>query len=318
MRCQSVRGQEMRTLWREMWCKKCGACGPCGGSAANYSKRCVIPRLQKASLCNPCAAKKCSPCAAKCKAKCAGAKCNPCAAKKVNPCAAKCAAKCAVKKALNPCAAKCNPCAAKKANPCGANPCAAKKCGPCGAKGAASKCGACGPCGPCGGAPQIALTTGEAKAAYDCIVTEMKAAYAKSGLNVAVVYPKWKRYSKVAYQSSTHGGRFVQNYANAAGKAYGKYEKSGKMRNGTYLAKDSFTVSKKGQIGVGPLFIMRKMPKGWNKATLDWKYSMVMPNGSYFGETKGANSAKLKFCGDCHNAAAEQDGMFFLPTEFRR
>jgi hypothetical protein len=146
----------------------------------------------------------------------------------------------------------------------------------------------------------------------------MKAAYAKSGLNVAVVYPNWKRYSKVAYQSSTHGNRFAQNYANAAGKAYGKYEKSGKMASGAYLAKDSFTVTKKGQIGVGPLFLMRKMPKGWNKATLDWKYAMVMPNGSYFGETKGKNSAKIKFCGDCHNAAAEQDGMFFLPEEYRR
>lgn len=146
----------------------------------------------------------------------------------------------------------------------------------------------------------------------------MKKAYAKSGIFVASAYPKWQRYSKVACQSETHGGRFVQNYANGVGKAYGRYEKSGKMAVGTYLIKDSFMVSKKGQVGVGPLFIMKKMPKGWNKSSIDWKYAMVMPNGSFFGETRGRNGAKLKFCADCHNAAAEQDGMFFLPSKFRR
>ena len=50
---------------------------------------------------------------------------------------------------------------------------------------------------------------------------------------------------------------------------------------------------------------------------MDWKYAMVMPNGSFFGGTKGRNGAKLKFCADCHNAVAEQDGMFFLPSKFR-
>lgn len=90
-------------------------------------------------------------------------------------------------------------------------------------------------------------------------MTEMKAAYVKSGLHVAKAYPGWQRYSKVAYQSDTHGNRFVQNYADSTAKAYGKYEKSGTMPVGSYLAKDSFVVTKKGQVGVGPLFIMRRL-----------------------------------------------------------
>ncbi|MCG8542664.1 MAG: cytochrome P460 family protein [Alphaproteobacteria bacterium] len=147
----------------------------------------------------------------------------------------------------------------------------------------------------------------------------MKAAYAKSGLAVAKNYGGWKRYSTVAYQSATHGGRFVQNYANAAGKAYGQYEKSGKMPVGTYLVKDSFTVTNDGKIGVGPLFVMRKMKNGWHAASGDWKYAMVMPNGAFMGETKGRNSKAMQFCITCHVTVAEdQDSMFFLPEELRR
>ena len=289
-------------------CNPCAAkrgCNPCGAGGGQFSSRCVIPRLQQAALCNPCSAKSaCNPCAAK-------KPCNPCAAKRgCNPCAAK--------NPCNPCAAKkgCNPCAAK--NPC--SPCAAKKgCNPCAAKNPCNPCGAANPCNPCGGAAAVELTAAEAQKAYDCILSEMRQAYAKSGLAVASAYPKWKRYSKVAYQSATHGARFVQNYANDAAKSYGRFEKAGKMPAGAYLVKDSFSVTKDGKIGVGPLFVMRKMAAGWNPASGDWKYAMVMPDGAFFGETKGKNAANMKFCIDCHIAVAEdQDSMMFMPKEFRR
>ncbi len=146
----------------------------------------------------------------------------------------------------------------------------------------------------------------------------MTAAYAKSGIASAANYASTKRYSKVAYQSATHGGRFVQNYANATASAYGKFEKAGRMPEGAYLFKDSFTVTPDGKVGVGPLFIMRKMNAGWNTASGDWKYAMVMPNGSFFGETKGRNAKNMQFCIECHAAVAEeQDSMLFLPEEYR-
>ena len=115
------------------------------------------------AACGPCGAKK------------AGCGANPCAVKKCNPC--------------NPCAAAaCNPC-----NPCAAaNPC--NPCNPC----AAAACNPCNPCNPCAAAPEIELTDAEAKAVYDCIIGEMKAAYAKSGLSVAKNYAGWKNYSRVA------------------------------------------------------------------------------------------------------------------------
>jgi hypothetical protein len=150
------------------------------------------------------------------------------------------------------------------------------------------------------------------------MIKEMTAAYRKSCHPAALAYTKWRRYSKVAYQSATHGQRYVQNYANARGGKYAGFEKAGKMKKGAVLAKDSFSVNKAGHLGVGPLFLMEKMGKGFNKASGDWRYTMVMPNGSVFGTTNGKGSARVKFCAECHAAVGEtQDHMFFLPSEYR-
>jgi hypothetical protein len=218
----------------------------------------VVPRLQAAAACNPCAAAKCNPCNP----------CNPCAAAKCNPC---------------------NPCAAAKCNPC--NPCAA------------------------GGTE---LTDAEAVAAYDCLLNELKAAYAKSGNDIALSYADWPRYSKQAYQSGTHGGRYVQNYANATARAYGAYENAGPMPVGAVLAKDSFAVKANGRVSAGPLFLMEKMRLGFDAGTGNWRYTMIMPNGSVFGTTGGAGGDKMQFCAECHlSVAPEVDSLLFLPEAYR-
>ena len=302
------------------------ACRPCA------PKRGCNPCAAKKG-CNPCAAKKgCNPCAAKkkgcgacypCKAKSACGACSPCgpgggnfskkcviprlAAAKCNPCAAK--------KGCNPCGAKkgCNPCGAKK----GCGPCAAKKgCNPCAAK--KKGCGPCNPCNPCGGAAAAKLTEAEAAKAYDCLLGEMRAGYGKSKSPMAKNYLNFRRYSRVAYQSATHGGRYVQNYANEYGKAYGAYEKAGTLPVGTLLAKDSFSAAPGGKLGIGPLFLMQKMSAGFNKAARDWKYSMIMPDGKIFGVTGGKNSKGMNFCYECHNGVApDQDSVMLVPDEFR-
>ena len=313
---------------------KCNPCNPCAAAACSpcspcgAGKICVVPRLQAAAACNPCAAAKCNPCspcnpcaAAKCNPcnPCAVAKCNPCnpcAAATCNPCNPCAAAKC---NPCNPCAAAtcnpCNPCAAAKCNPC--NPCAAAKCNPCSPCSPCSPCNPCNPCNPCaaGGAE---LSDAEAVAAYDCVLNELKAAYAKSGNDIAVSYANWSRYSKQSYQSGTHGGRYVQNYANAKARAYGAYEKSGPMPSGAVLAKDSFAVKPNGRISVGPLFLMEKMNAGFNVDSGNWRYTMIMPNGSVFGTTGGVGGAKMRFCAECHlSLAPDSDSMLFMPEAYR-
>lgn len=256
------------------------------------------------AACNPCAAKKpcnpCNPCTAKA--------CNPC-----NPCSATAAAvsrECFVPRLQK--AAACNPCAAKNpCNPC--NPCAAKTpCNPCAAS-------ACNPCNPCAAAPEVELTAGELKSVYDCLKGELVAAYGKVDILVAKRWGKWKRFSAVSYRSDTHGGRFVNNYANRiAENTYGQFEKVKSMPVGSMLAKDSFQVNADGTVAPGALFSMEKMASGFNKETGDWRYAMVMPKGTLFGITGGKNSTGLTYCHDCHVAAAENDMMFFMPEEYRK
>ncbi len=162
------------------------------------------------------------------------------------------------------------------------------------------------------------MTDAEAVAVYDCLMRELKAAYAKSDNKVAVSYMSWARYSTQAYQSGTHGGRYVQNYGNAAARAYGAYEKAGTMPAGAILAKDSFAVTPKGKASVGPLFLMEKMNAGFNAGTGDWRYTMIMPNGSVFGTTGGKGGAKMQFCADCHlSVTPDVDSMLFMPDEYR-
>jgi LysM repeat protein len=242
--------------------------------------------------CNPCAAQNpCNPCAAK-------SPCNPCAATKiVNPCSP-----CGATKAVNPC----NPCAAtKEASPC--NPCAVKKpSNPC----AANPCNPCAAGNPC-----------EPEAANPPCKPEIVPAAAMTGIaaTVAQEYQGWGRVNTAPYVSATHGSRYVNNYPGPeAADAYGQFEEIRAMPAGGRIAKDSFTVSPDGRVAVGPLFIMEKMPEGFNEASDDWRYAMIMPDGSLFGMTGGQGSQNVAFCAECHAIVADdQDSLYFMPEEFR-
>ena len=196
--------------------------------------------------------------------------------------------------------ASCNPCAA--ANPC--NPCAAAN--------------PCNPCGPCGRADEVELSAAQANAAYACIKGSLKAGYAKSGNQWVTAYQSWTNYAAMPYVSDTHGGRFVNNYANARGSNYGLFENAGPSPEGTVLAKDSFSVKPNGKVGAGPLFLMENMAAASNAELHDWRYTLILPNGKILGTTGGKNSAKVGFCIECHAVAEEQDSRFFLDEDYRK
>jgi hypothetical protein len=312
----------------------CAAKAPCGSDATSATTGACNPCAVK----NPCAASPCAanPCAVK---KPSAASANPCATASpcgANPCAAKApcgaGADAAAAGACNPCAVK-NPCAA--ANPCAANPCAAKN--PCAAN-------PCNPCNPCGAAavPPPDVTPDELRAVYDCLTDHMRSAYgggwqdhvnvavefnlrplavaySNSELDEAKSFVDWKNFATAPYVSSTHGERFVVNHANrAAEAAYGKYEEIGSMPKGGIIAKPSFTISASGDAQLGPLFLMEKMSKGWHPASSDWRYTMVMEDGTVAGSTHGPNAEAVEFCVACHQPVSEtQDSLFFIPEEFR-
>jgi len=153
---------------------------------------------------------------------------------------------------------------------------------------------------------------------YDCVRGYMQAAYSVADDPAGAQFLEWSNYSLVPYVSATHGNRYVMNYGNEAAAAYGDYEEAGTLPAGAKLAKNSFVVSPAGQVSVGPLFLMEKMDAGFSEASADWKYTMVMPDGSTFGVTAGANSAAVEFCIECHlSLGEEQDSLLFLPEDYR-
>jgi hypothetical protein len=186
-----------------------------------------------------------------------------------------------------------NPCAANPCNPCAANPC--------------NPCAAQNPCKP-------------DAAAHPCTPQAIQAAAVPDQIaEVARSYQAWTQVNTEPYVSATHGSRYVNNYPGPeAAEAYLEFEEIGAMPAGGRIAKDSFTVSPDGRVGVGPLFIMEKMEDGFNEASDDWRYAMIMPDGSLFGVTGGQGSENVQFCAECHAAVADdQDSLYFLPEEFR-
>ena len=163
------------------------------------------------------------------------------------------------------------------------------------------------------------LSDEQAEANYNQLINKIRNVYANAeiGSGSDSVFLNWKRYNTSTYASGTHGGRYVNNYANRKAADYSKYEEAGTMPVGAIIAKDSFTVDMHGKPQVGPLFVMEKMEAGFREDAGDWKYSLYMPDGSLFAVSGGKNSDGVEFCVSCHVAVADYDHLFFLPPEYR-
>ena len=162
------------------------------------------------------------------------------------------------------------------------------------------------------------LSGSDALSLYQRILDDVVAGYRLSGDAVARDYRTWQRYNSAPYRSATHGERFVNNYANARGAAYGRYEDSGSLPPGAIMAKDSFAVTASGDVFTGPLFLMEKMDAGFNPPSRDWRYTMIMPDGSLFGTTGGQGDERVTFCITCHAGAGDdQDHLFYVPEDYR-
>ncbi|MHA1599661.1 MAG: cytochrome P460 family protein [Alphaproteobacteria bacterium] len=162
------------------------------------------------------------------------------------------------------------------------------------------------------------LTGADALTIYNRILDDMVAGYRLSSFPGAAKYRLWRRYNTVPYRSAQHGERYVNNYANDIANDYRHFEASGNLRKGSILVKDSFAVTLRGDVFSGPLFVMEKMPTGFNPESRNWRYSMYMPDGSLFGMTNDEGSQRVEFCITCHKEAGhEQDHLFYVPEQFR-
>jgi len=86
---------------------------------------------------------------------------------------------------------------------------------------------------------------------------------------------------------------------------------------GAVLVKDSFTVTDDGEIFAGALFVMEKLSPEAYPDTGDWRYQMIMPDGSIFGDTTGEAPQNMEFCHTCHQSVADSDYLFLIPEDYR-
>ncbi len=162
------------------------------------------------------------------------------------------------------------------------------------------------------------LSPSEALSVYDNIADEMAQGYGVSMDPAALRFRKWRRFNNAPYKSATHGNRYVNNFVNGIGAdAYGPMESGKKMPAGSVIAKDSFTVTSDTAVFAGALFVMEKMAKNTRPETGNWRYAMIMPDGSYLGDNEGDNADKVAFCHDCHKTKAKNDFLFFIPKKYR-
>lgn len=152
---------------------------------------------------------------------------------------------------------------------------------------------------------------------YTLVEEVLQRGYTRSGNAVAKSYRDWRRYNRAPYLSTTHGNHYLSNYANPVAEAYGRFENAGTLPQGSILAKDSFSVTIAGSIVLGPLFIMEKMAPGFNPSSGDWKYALVMPDGTFRGQTGGPNGEQVQYCIGCHLNVEQQDHLFFVPPKYR-
>ena len=162
------------------------------------------------------------------------------------------------------------------------------------------------------------LSFKEASKVYDCIKKTLRSGYLKGPKrwipkSRVQNYRKWTPVSTLPANPGVHGGRFLFTYVNSVGaKEYLKYADKGvKMPAGTLIAKESFSVTKKGEVKPGPLFFMEKTNAGKSPASNDWFYYLVAPNG------RPLAVKVMKACHECHSGFSERDNLGYPLEEAR-
>ncbi len=164
------------------------------------------------------------------------------------------------------------------------------------------------------------LPPAKAEEIYQKIKGAMADGYAPARDPVADNYPRWTRFNIAPYLSDTHGNRYANNFANATAvnAGYGRMKPGDLMPPGAVVVKDTFTVTKEGEVFPAAVFYMEKLAPGRSPDTADWRFVQLLPDGSYIGDTTGDSPEDVTFCFTCHKTQADLDYLFFMPESYRR
>jgi len=163
--------------------------------------------------------------------------------------------------------------------------------------------------------PTPELTDQEAAAVGDCMRPTLAALASASADLRLRGSGDWKRFSSQFY-ASEHG-RYLEVAGNASAEPYLRYEDGPPLPVGAVITKRSYRVLQSGAVVVDPQFAMERMPKGYDERVGDWKFTLIAPDGSIVGDSRGRDGDKVEFCVECHKSAWRQDFLFFIPPPYR-
>jgi hypothetical protein len=163
------------------------------------------------------------------------------------------------------------------------------------------------------------LDPAAAERAYASVAEDMAARFATSGVPAARHYRRWWRANRSPYLSAEHGSRYVNTYVNRPARVYGTLKQGEPMPVGSIIAKDAVSVDASGDVLPGALALMEKMPDGHDEKARDWRYVLILPDGSVFADSSGSNPGGTNFCASCHATNGEAtDHLFLLPPNLAR
>ena len=162
------------------------------------------------------------------------------------------------------------------------------------------------------------LDPAAAERAYAQVVDDMAARFATSGEPAAKAYRRWWRANRSPYLSARHGARYVNAYVNRPARAYATLRPGEAMPVGSIIAKDSVSVDTSGTVLPGALALMEKMPPGHDARARDWRYVLILPDGSIFADSSGTNPEGTDFCVTCHATRGTADHLFLMPSSVTR
>ncbi|MBC8043564.1 MAG: hypothetical protein IAF08_08970 [Rhizobacter sp.] len=130
----------------------------------------------------------------------------------------------------------------------------------------------------------------------------------------------YKKTNTAAWQSAAHGKWFVDVFVSRGILA--EYDALKPIPEGGAVIKQGYKIASDAASGVatGPLFVMKKMPKGYDPAFGDWSFALGFPSASQpakyflFGEGK---DDKVTYCKNCHSDGGGTVGTFGAPKELR-
>lgn len=169
-----------------------------------------------------------------------------------------------------------------------------------------------------GEAEPAALRDGEIGQAWECLSDEINGRWQKSGHSLATDYPSWRAYGSRMFGGVAQGGCYMQIFVNDVGRRYGEYENSGKLPDGSRIAKTLFAANRKGRLMAGPLVAMERLTGAPDtKDTDGWRFTAIFPDGTFLDNSTEEGWAYVAGCASCHRRAVSGNYLFYPPVRVR-